>query len=136
MLNSRDNKLIEVAKSIALTSRHHKAHVGAVIADGRDILSVGVNGRKSHPLQQKYNRLKFTDNHGHHLMHAELEAIVKGRAQGNKLAGTTMYVYRLMKTGMKGMSRPCVGCMQALKDFGIHRVMYTTEDGIADETLM
>jgi deoxycytidylate deaminase len=128
--------MLEVARSLAATSTHHKAQIGAVIAVGKEILSVGVNGRKSHPLQQKYNRARKY-NHSRHLLHAELDAIIKGKAHTTRFDNASMYVYRVMKSGMQsGMCRPCVGCMEALRDFGIKRVIYTTPDGIADEMIV
>jgi tRNA(Arg) A34 adenosine deaminase TadA len=46
-----------------------------------------------------------------------------------------LYVYRIRKTKEFGMARPCPSCMQAIKDFGIRTIFYTTDDGYAEEHL-
>jgi len=129
--------LFEVAKTVALTSPHHKARVGAVIESRGEIIAVGTNGIKSHPLQQKYNQLRFRDDDVSsmdHRTHAELAALIK--AGGNiDPVRAAMYVYRIMKNGSRGMARPCGGCVPALLDFKVKRVYYTTTDGFAYEEL-
>lgn len=138
MLSNRDHKFFSAARSLAATSKHPKARVGAVLVDRGEIISVGVNGNKSHPLQQKYNQLRFRDddvsNMGH-LMHAEIEALVKGRSDIST-HHAAIYVYRVMRNGDKGMSRPCSGCVQALLDFGVKRMYYTTTEGLVYEEIV
>ena len=128
-----DHKMFGVAHAAARTSTHEKALIGAVVVRGRDILSVGVNGRKSHPLQRYYNAFRFSDERANHLMHAEIDAIVKAK----EFLGddTSIYVYRVLRNGTTAMCRPCVGCLRALKDYGIKRVFYTTGDGLAYEEI-
>jgi deoxycytidylate deaminase len=128
-----DKRIINVAAGLAALSTHPKAHIGAVLVVGRDIISVGVNGRKSHPLQKYYNKFRFLDDNAHHLMHAELEALVRGRAMIRSNA--TMYIYRLLRTGEQGMCRPCGGCMRALSDYKIGNIVYSTNNGFAHEEL-
>jgi deoxycytidylate deaminase len=131
-MNAYDHKLFALARAAARTSTHNKAHIGAVIVCGKDILSVGVNGMKSHPLQAKYNRLRFEDERANHLMHAELDALVKAKAMK---ANPAVYIYRELRHGGTGMSRPCVGCLRALIDHGVTRMFYTTEQGFAYEEI-
>lgn len=139
MFTPRDIKFFQVAKSLAATSTHHKASIGAVIVAGRNVIAVGVNGKKSHPLQRKYNSYKFkfdrTDQ-SRHLLHAEIEALVRAKSQMTSLSGASIYVYRLMKNGTTGMARPCIGCLRALRDFKIRDVYYTTNEGLAYEELL
>lgn len=128
-----DTRIMKVAADLAVTSTHPKAMIGAVLVSGRDIIAIGVNGRKSHPMQKYYNRFRFSDERASHLMHAELEAIVRGRTflRGDN----AMYIFRQLRTGTFGMCRPCAGCIRALKDFKIPRIFYTTYDGFASEVL-
>lgn len=134
-MTPRDSKMLEVARTLAATSRHHKARVGAVLTDGKDVVSVGINGRKSHPLQKEFCRFD-DDDKNQHLMHAELEAIAKCRHKVGRFRDATMYVFRLKKTGVMGVARPCSGCMEALKRFGIQRMVYSTDTGYADEVIL
>ncbi len=127
-----DFKIFNLAKAVAQTSQHSKAHIGAVIVCGKDILSVGVNGGKSHPLQKQYNKHRFTDDSASHLLHAELDAIIKARPflKGD----ATIYVYRELRNGEIGMSKPCPACMKALSDHNISRIFFTTENGFEQLT--
>lgn len=136
MFTTRDTKLFQVARSLARTSNHSKARIGAVIVQDREILSVGVNGVKSHPLQQKYNRFRFVDDNAKHLMHAELDAIVKSKLDTSNNKRTSIYVYRDMADHQHGKSRPCAGCLHALKDYNINHIFYTTDDGFVYEQLI
>lgn len=137
MFTSREERLFNVAKSVAATSKHPKARVGAALVHDGHVVSVGVNGKKSHPLQAHYNSFRYDDDGGmtKHLMHAEIEAIVKARSYLHHISSRDIqiYVYRVMKDGSKGMARPCAGCMQALRDFGIKEVYYSTNDGLVYE---
>ena len=127
MISQQDYKFFDVAKSVAKTSTHHKAQIGAIIVYGKEIISVGVNGLKSHPLQQHYNKLRFDDDRAHHLMHAELDAVIKGKKYLK--SGSRMYVARTLANGGLGMCRPCVSCRKMLMDFNIQEIYYTTESG-------
>ena len=42
-----------------------------------------------------------------------------------------MYVVRVMKDGSYGYSKPCSGCIEEMKNWGIYRVYYslTSENG-------
>jgi deoxycytidylate deaminase len=123
-------KLFNIAKALALTSEHEKAHIGAVIVCGKDVVSVGVNGNKSHPLQKQYNKYRFDDDRASHLLHAELDAIIRARPY-IKNGNASIYIYRVLRNGEIGMSKPCAGCERALNDYRIHNIFYTTEQGYA-----
>lgn len=128
-----DNKIFGVAKAAAKTSTHNRAHIGAVLVSHREIIGIGVNGKKSHPLQRHYNKFRFADDTANHLMHAEVDALVKARHLIRN--DTAIYIYREMKDDTHGMSRPCAGCMRALVDFNVKNVFYTTDRGLAYEQL-
>lgn len=135
MLSKTDCKLFEVAKSICLTSDHHKARIGAVVAYKGDILGVGKNRYKTHPKQLYYNKFRNFEDESicRHNMHAELDAILKCN---HIPIGSKIYIYRLHKTGILGNCRPCKGCMQMLKDYAISDIYYTTDNGLAYEKLI
>lgn len=135
MFTDRDLRLFDVARSVAATSTHYLTSVGAVIVDGKDIVSVGVNGRKSHPLQAKYNSQRFVDDTADHLLHAELDAIIKAGALRKRLSRPSIYIYRLLRTGATSKARPCKGCMRAVKDSGITELYYTTDQGLVYERI-
>jgi deoxycytidylate deaminase len=136
MFNSRDMDYFEAARALAKVSPHHKAQLGAVIVKDRDLVSAATNVHKSHPMQMRYNvyRNMQGDNHHHHL-HAEMHAII--RTQNKKqLRGASIYVSRVCMDRDRGMARPCKACMRAIKDHGIKKIYYTTEDGYGCEVIV
>ena len=130
MITNRDKIFFKMATLLAQSSTHHKFRMGAVIIQNGDILSTGVNSSKTHPLQMKYNKYRNIKINNH-CVHAEMNAIVK-TSNKNLLKGAIIYISRLKENGV-GMSRPCKACMEALKDFGIRDICYSTDIGYAKE---
>lgn len=46
-----------------------------------------------------------------------------------------IYVYRALKSGKRAKARPCAACMCALKDLGLRKIFYTTDDGYCEEII-
>lgn len=123
------------AKAVSELSDHKHYKIGAVVVMNHRIISSASNSNsKTHPLQKKYNKYRFTDE-GDHKQHAELAALVPLIRDGMDLSNAAIYVYRVHKNGTLAMSRPCPSCMQLIKDVGIKRVFYTTENGYAYEKI-
>ncbi len=133
MLTNKQTKYFKVAEAISATSEF-RAKIGAAIVIDGQVVSVGTNIRKSHPLQQKYDRFRSEKPEDiPHYLHAEMAAIV--RAKDLDLANAEIYIFRRNLNDKLGMCRPCPACMKAIKDFGIKVVAYTTDSGYAVETL-
>lgn len=132
-------KFMELAASISLSSTKQE-RIGAVISKKNRVVSWGVNSQKTHPIQRIYNKkFRFIDNVGEpgidvSFIHAEMDAL--NRSKGKDLRGHTIYIYRENYDGDLCMCRPCKGCMQALIDRGIKKVIYTTPNGYAVETIL
>ena len=123
------------AKAVSELSDHKHYKIGAVVVMNHCIISSASNSNsKTHPLQKKYNKYRFTDD-GDHKQHAELAALVPLIRDGVDLSNATIYVYRVHKNGTLAMRRTCPSCMQLIKDVGIKRVFYTTENGYAYEKI-
>lgn len=86
-----------------------------------NIISIGINQRKTHPFQKKYANNKYC------LLHAEISAIKKAlnRINLKELSKSTLYVCRRRKTGW-GLAKPCNGCALAIYEFNIKNVFYST----------
>ena len=86
------------------------------------ILAVGRNSYvKTHPLQARLaEKVGLTDSI---YLHAEVSCLVKIRdpAKIRKFV-----VFRYDRHGRPRNARPCKICQQALQDFGVHNVSYTT----------
>lgn len=95
----------------------------AIIVRGGNIISIGINKPKRNRFSDRYV------NYENRTIHAECEAIRKARRKTD-LRGTKMFVARLSKkTGEATMSRPCEHCQQMIKEYGIKKVVYTTNSG-------
>ncbi len=127
---------MKVAKSVSETSEHHKTHIGAVVVQSHNILSVGVNTLKSHPIQARYNHYRdFPTETIRHCLHAEMGAVLRAERLSENLSSATLYIYRENKKGKLAMCRPCPACMKKIKEVGIRKLVYTTDSGIAKETI-
>lgn len=101
---------------VAMTSKHAKWQLGAVLTRGSTFLSSAPNKHRNPPWV----------NHLHATRHAEREALRKSL---NGTRGTTIYVARVDRNGNAKMARPCSHCMHALYLAGVREVVYTTDDG-------
>jgi len=88
---------------------------GAIIVLGGAIQSCGINKRTNDP--------EFHPNLPWLSEHAEAAAIRKAR----RTVGATIYIARVNKRGNLRMSRPCSGCMDALRKAGIKKIVYTID---------
>lgn len=93
--------------------------MAAVIADGKRVVSIGLNSRKTHPLAARYGR-----NPEALCIHAEIAAIASAR---ESVDGMTMYIARVRKDGHPALAKPCIGCAMALAAFGISDVHFTVD---------
>lgn len=118
--------MIRIATKAANASKFRRARVGAVIAKGNRILSVG------------HNRIGFSkylpDRPYPESVHAEQQAILqllKARKL-NDLAGSTIFVSRIDRSGTHRLARPCRVCNGLIRAVHIHRVVYTTDNGVEE----
>ena len=109
-----------------------QARVAAALVYKNDILSIGVNKKKSHPFQKKYSAHPDAI-----YLHAETDAIYNAIKDGHSLktiADSELVICR-MKWGdgskqafTQGLARPCPGCYKAIVTFDIKAVHYTLEE--------
>lgn len=143
-ISKLDRRMFAAARRAAQKSDFDNFHVGCVVVYKKHIIGIASNSDKTHPAQAKYNQYrKFnrTKNGIKHSVHAEIAAIhsvpyVVGRdVDWSKVK---IYIYRICpgKVGGYGLGRPCLGCMQAIKDIGIHHIYYTGEGSYIYERLL
>lgn len=114
-------KFFHLAKVISRSSDHPQHPMGAVIARGNKLVSIGHNKNKTHPKASK---------HPFQRIHAELSAILNSRED---LRGCDIYVYRETRNGTTGMAKPCIACESLIREVGISRVYYSDIDGFKEE---
>lgn len=136
MLTNRDKRFFEITRLISYTSEYKRIKIGAIVVKKNKVISVGVNSYKTHPIQKKYNRFRFnifkTDTA--HTLHAEIQALVN-IPYGTELEDLSIYIYREHRDGKLAKSRPCPSCLSFIKDLGIKKICYTTDEGYAIEYL-
>lgn len=134
MITKRDWKFIDLVKRHAVCSdKVSGARVSAVIVIKNRPIAFGTNQRKTHPFQAEYGK-----NEEAIYLHAETDAIKNALrfVDVEDLRHATLYVCRVKNETsdpkskfILGMARPCKkGCMQAIVDFKIKKVVYTNDE--------
>lgn len=138
-----DMKYFAIARDEAMKSTYETFHLGCVMVYKGHILSVGHNENKTHPAQAMYNRyrkFKYGPQLIKDTLHAEIAALLDipyAVDQETDWSKVKVYVYRVCNGGGKrhGMARCCPACMRALRDKGVRKIYYTTDDGYAYEEI-
>ena len=127
------------AKVMAEISDFHNQHVGCVVVYKNKIISAGCNSNKTHPIQRKYNRVRFdvdaTEKYSPDSLHAEIHALIPVANMNIDWSKVWVFTYRKLKSKKGGLARPCDSCMAFIKRLGIRHIVYSTNDGYAVEKL-
>lgn len=141
-MTKTDQKYFRKARQIANVSDFKKIHVGCVAVYQGNIIGIGCNTNKTHPMQKYYNSHRINEpayDYNDTLLpklHAEMNCLNSIRHFDDiKFSKVKLYIFRSMITKAHGMARPCPSCMAAIKDLGIRNVYYTTDDGFAYENV-
>jgi len=119
MINDNHYDLaIEVAKSSP-----SRKQVGAILLRKGRVVTTATNlETKSHPLQAKFaERVGLSEKI---FLHAEISALVKCREECD-----TIVVARVNSQDKLRNAKPCKICSLALKEAGIQKIHYSTDDG-------
>ena len=135
ILNNSDYKYFSKAKHIAEVSDYPKIRVGCIAVYQGQVVSVGCNSNKTHPIQKKYNRYREESDVLLPKLHAEIHCINQLRHLKINYSKVKLYIYRIGNDKPFRMCRPCPSCMAAIKDLGIRDVYYTTNDGFVHERI-
>lgn len=108
----------------------YRSRHAAALLYKNNVISYGVNENKTHPFQAQYGR-----NEECLFWHAETRAIHNALRSNSKevIKNSSIYVSRAkMKNDagnpyVLGLSKPCEGCMKAIKEFGIKNIFYTND---------
>ena len=117
------DRAMKLAQKMSYHSQH-RVRIGAIVLKGKSIVGTGFNKvHKTHPL--------ITGRTAYKHIHAETAACIG--IDRHLLDGGTMYVYRELRDGSVGLSRPCCDCEALMRELGIKSVRYTdpsAKDGI------
>ena len=113
-------RFITAAHAIAMTGTgvgmKSKFRLGAVLVYKNNIIAVGMNSYKTHPLMSKRTEWPF--------LHAEQHCII--RAGVENCEGLDLYVARVLKNNTLALSKPCSVCSELIKEVGIKNIYYST----------
>ena len=135
MLSNTDYKYFQKAHQIATISDYKKTHVGCVAVYQGQVIGLGCNCNKTHPIQKKYNRYRKPSDSMLPKLHAEISCLNQIKHLDINFSKVKLYIYRIRKDQPFGMARPCPSCMAAIRDLSIRNIYYTTNDGYAHEKL-
>lgn len=127
--------LFTLAKSI---EPHGNARVVSALVYKNRIISYGHNHCKTHPFHFKYSK-----NLENISFHAETHCIKNALRyiSVDDLKKSVLYIVRA-KTNKDhsvwtyGLAKPCVGCLRCIQDFGIKKIIYTTDNNTLIEELL
>ena len=120
------------AKNISFLSDFKQIHIGCVAVYKKHIIGVGYNTNKTHPLQFVYNKYRDLEWNGIQpkaKLHAEMMCLLSIKDLDIDFSKVKLYIYREDKNGHLALSKPCGGCMRAIKDLGIKEINYTVYNG-------
>lgn len=123
--------ILHTLTKIAAANPNPTEKMAAAIVYRNRIISVGMNSMKSHPLQAKYAKNKEAI-----YLHAEIAAIKNSLRELNvdELSKCDIYISRVKKEKpfsnkyVWGLAAPCSGCRRAIAEFGLRKVVYTTNE--------
>ena len=135
MLRSTDYKYFLKARQVATISDYYKTHIGCVAVYQGQVIGLGCNTNKTHPVQKFYNRYREPSDTMLPKLHAEISRINQIKHLNINFSKVKLYIYRIRKDQPYGMARPCPSCMAAIRDLGIRDIYYTTNEGYSYERL-
>jgi len=119
-VSRRDLSFIKSAlKTAANSTGMEKFRLGALAVKSGRVLSFGSNSSRNKPSDWIPRDAWST--------HAE-EACLRRMPDGSE--GATLYVARVGRSGKPLLSRPCDMCMEIARDYGVSRIVFTSESGV------
>ena len=135
MLRNVDYRYFKKARQIANISDYKKQHVGCVAVYQGQVIGLGCNCNKTHPMQKFYNKYRMPSDYMLPKLHAEISCINQIKHLDINFSKVKLYIYRIRKDQPFGLSRPCPSCIVVIIDLGIRDIYYTTNDGYVYEKL-
>lgn len=129
-------RYFKLAENMSEMSSYPRIKIGCVVVQGGKVISTGFNLNRTHPkqyaLNKKHRHYEGDNTYGREAarLHAEQNALL--HLDGQDLKKAEIYIYRKSKDG-HGMCRPCGSCMARLRELGISRIYYTSQEGFVFE---
>ena len=123
--------ILHTLEKIAVANPNQSEKMAAAIVYRNRVISIGMNSMKSHPLAAK-----FSKNEHAIFLHAEIAAIKNAlrEVEVDDLSKCDIYIARVKKEKpftkkyVWGLAAPRCGCRRAIAEFGLRKVVYTTNE--------
>ena len=135
LFTKTDRRYLSKARQAADISDYKNVHIGCVAVYKGNIVGIGCNTNKTHPVQKYYNKYREESDEYLPKLHAEIHCINQIKHLKINFSKVKLYIYRIRKDQPFGIARPCPSCMAAIKDLGIRDIYYTTNEGYVYERL-
>lgn len=133
-MTKTERAFFRIAQNIS-TMSDHSQKIGCAVVQKHRVISTGCNSQtKCHSLQARLDKERFGECVPGKL-HAETAALLPFVQNNIKLHGASIYIFRQHKDGSLAMARPCPSCMKLIKQCGIRRIYYSSDDGYIREDL-
>jgi len=133
---------LDLANDCAKTATYtgpSKVKLGCVAVYHGTVLAKGCNTDKTHTSQAKYNYLRYDEDRSTRYyppkIHSEVSVLSKIKYLDIDFSKVILFVAREYKSGAPALARPCASCMALIREYGIHTICYTTDNGYAIEHL-
>ena len=120
MTETKISKLTNFALPISLDIPRPKKHV-SIIVRKNEIVSVGTNNFRTHPLAKKYG-YRFDE------VHSELDALLRYRGPRDNLK---LFNFRFNRFSDMRMSKPCCNCLPWCMVI-FDTIWYSTDNGMVN----
>ncbi len=137
-ITSSDLRYFRLAKNASENSDFKQHHIGCLAVYHHKILDVSWNTNRTSPHQKQANQFRILNgNNITHKCHAEIELLNKlQRFHNLDFSKINIYLYRERNDGELALSRPCNGCYEALRKFGVKNIYYSTYGGFKYEEIL
>lgn len=115
-LSATEFRWLSKTINIAQQASHAQWRVGSIIVKSGRVLGYGTNRYRNHPSRVDLDGVSY---------HAEEVAL---RRSGN-VAGSTIYVGRITRSGTIGLALPCPRCQEELVTQGVTTAIWTEPMG-------
>lgn len=135
-MTKKDRAYFNIAKEVSKLSDSPRVQIGACAVYKHKVISTGCNSMRTSPLQKKYNQYRFTAETSH-TCHAEL-ACLKSLIDRKDIdfKNVELYIYREYKNGNLALARPCISCMELIKQLGIKHIYFTGDQSYVSEEII
>ena len=123
--------LAKLYDSIYTEDSYERLKVVAFLIYKGKIVNFGVNSSKTSPMQFYYrqNTSLATIENFLDKEHAEINCLRRTYFGDFNIRDIELVVISKRKNGCYRLARPCPICMAAIRDYNIHKVWYTTNEG-------